>query len=151
MKNTSVSDDTVKQCEKQNIATEDVSMHERSLEDYKNELDIYKKSYCELKDMRMKVKDRPIIQTVESFQKFKENFHKKTKIWAEQDDYRELKTVNEIIEEIYSKWIKTSKKQFKKIADEGLRSVMDEIETLYCNVGYCRENDHEIEIEDIDN
>ena len=27
---------------------------------------------------------------------------------------------------------------------------MDEIETLYTNVGYCRENDYDIEIEDIE-
>ena len=153
MKNTLVSDDTeiVKNCEKQIIATEDVSMHERSLDDYKNELDMYKNSYSEIKGMKMKVKDRPIIQTVEAFQKFKENFHEKTKSWAEEDDYRELKAVNEQFEEIYNKMIKTSKRQFKKMAVEGLKSVMDEIETVYTNVGYCRENDYDIEIEDIDN
>ena len=70
MKNTFVSDDNVKQCENQNISKEDVSMHERSLDDYKKEMDVYKNSFCELKAMKVKVKDKSIIQTVESFQKF---------------------------------------------------------------------------------
>ena len=43
--------------------------------------------------------------------------------------------------------IKAPKKQFKKMADEGVKSAMNEIETLYINLGYCRENDHDIEIE----
>ena len=61
-----------------------------------------------------------------------------------------MKAVKELFEEIYSKLVKTNKKQFKTIADEGLKSAMDEIETLYTNVGYCRENDYDIEIEDIE-
>ena len=64
MKDTFVSDDK-----------EDVSMHEKSKEDYKNELDFYKYSYSELKDIRSKVKDKSMIQTVESFQKFKDKFY----------------------------------------------------------------------------
>ena len=44
---------------------------------------------------------------------------------------------------------KTSKKQFKKIAGESLKSAMDEIEMLYTNVGYSRESEYDVEIEDI--
>ena len=149
MKNTLVSDDTVKQFENQKIATEDVSMHERSLDDYKNELDVYKNSYHELKDMQIKVKDKPIIQTVETYQKFKENFHKNIKPWYESDD-EELKATCEMFDEIYSKLIKTPKKQFKKIAAEGIQSTMNQIELLYTNVGYCRESEYDIETEDIE-
>ena len=149
MKDTFVSDDNVDQCENQNIAKEDVSMHERSLDDYRKEMDVYKNSFYELKDMKMKVNDKPIIQTVESFQKFKENFHEKIKPWEDPDSYIELKAVKELFEEIYSKLIKTSKKQFKKIAGESLKSAMDEIEMLYTNVGYSRESEYDVEIEDI--
>lgn len=55
-----------KNCENKNSATEDVSMHERSKDDYENELDVYKTSFYELKGLRMKLKDMPIMQTVAS-------------------------------------------------------------------------------------
>ena len=129
---------------------EDVSMHERSQEDYKNELDVYKNSYSELKEIKLKVNDKPIIQTVESFQKFKDTFNEKIKPWYEEDDYRGMKQVKEQFEEIYSKFIKAPKKQFKKIANEGLKIAMEDIETMYYNVGNCRENDWDIETEEID-
>ena len=84
-----------------------------------------------------------------SFQKFKENFQINIKPWYEPDDH-ELKAVKELFEEIYSKLIKTSKKQFKKIAVEGIQSAINEIEMLYTNVGICRESEYDIEIEDIE-
>ena len=96
------------------------------------------------------MKDKQIIQTVESFQKFKENFQKEIEPWDDSEDYLELKAVKELFEEIYSKLIKTPKKQFKKIAGENLKSAMEEIEMLYTNVGYARENDYDIEIKDIE-
>ena len=101
------------------------------------------------KDMKMKVKDKPIIETVESFQKFKENFLTNIKPWYEPDDL-ELKAVDELFEEIYSKLIKTPKKQFRKIAVERIQSAMNEIEMLYTNVCYSRESEYDIEVEDIE-
>ena len=91
-----------------------------------------------------------MIQTVQSFQKFKENFHEKIKPWAETDDYRGLKEANEQFEEIYNKLVKASKKQFKKIAVEGIETTMNEISRLYTNVGCCRESEYDIDFEDLD-
>ena len=55
-----------------------------------------------------------------------------------------------MFDEIYSKLIKSPKKQFKKIAVEGIQSAMNQIELLYTNVGYCRESEYDIETEDIE-
>ena len=141
-----------KNCENKNIAAEDVSMHERSKHDYENELNVYKTSFYELKGLRMKLKDMPIMQIVTSFQKFKDNFHEKSKPWVETDDYRELKEANEEFEEIYNKFTKVSnnKKQFKKIASEQIKISMDEIDRIYTLVGSCRESDYDIEVEELD-
>ena len=141
-----------KSCENKNILAEDVSMHERSKEDYEHELNVYKTSFHEIKDLRMKLKDKPIMQTVASFQKFKDNFHEKIKPWVETDDYRDLKETIEDFEEIYDKIAKASnnKKQFKKIASEQIMLVLDEIYRIYSLVSGCRESDHDIEIEELD-
>ena len=141
-----------KNCENKNSATEDVSMHERSKDDYENELDVYKTSFYELKGLRMKLKDMPIMQTVASFQKIKDNFHERSKPWVETDDYRDLKETNEEFEEIYNKFTKVSnnKKQFKKIASEQIKISMDEIDRIYTLVGSCRESDYDIEVEELD-
>ena len=138
-------------CENKNIAVEDVSMHERSKDDYDNELNVYKTSFFELKDMKKKLKDKPIMQTVSSFQKFKDNFQEKSKPWVESDDYRDLKETIEDFEEIYNKLTKASnnKKQFKKIASEQIMLAMDEIYRMYALVGGCRESDYDIEFEEL--
>ena len=127
-------------------------MHERSKHDYENELNVYKTSFYELKGLRTKIKDLPIMQTVASYQKFKDNFHEKSKHWLETDDYRELKEANEEFEEIYNKFTKVSnnKKQFKKIASEQIKISMDEIDRIYTLVGSCRESDYDIEVEELD-
>ena len=143
-----------KNCENKNIVAEDISMHERSKEDYENELNVYKKSFYELKDLRLKLKDKPIMQTVASFQKFKDNFHEKIKPWIETDDYdyRGLKETIEEFEEIYNKLTKasTNKKQFKKIASEQINIVMLEIDRMHTTVGSVREGDYDIELEELD-
>ena len=83
--------------------------------------------------MKKKLKDKPIMQTVSSFQKFKDNFQEKSKPWVESDDYRDLKETIEDFEEIYNKLTKASnnKKQFKKIASEQIMLAMDEIYRMY--------------------
>ena len=139
-------------CENRNIATDDISMHEWSKEDYENELNVYKTSFYELKDLKMKLKDKPIMQIVTSFQKFKDSFHEKIKPWVETDDYRDLKETNEEFDEIYNKFTKASnnKKQFKKIASEQIKLVMNEIDRTYMLVAGCRESDWDIEVEELD-
>jgi len=63
MKDTFVSDDTVNKFENKKTEEDDVSMHERSLDDYRNELDVYKNAFSELNEMKIKVKDKTIINS----------------------------------------------------------------------------------------
>ena len=63
------------------------------------------------------------------------------------NDFKEL---NEQLEEICSKWISTSKKQFKKIAIEDLTKILNEIDRMYTIVCENRKSEYNFPYELVD-
>ena len=130
---------------------QEVIMYERSIEDYDLEVNFYKTNHQHIKELKNKVNEKVIADTIDNFKGFKESFAiKAEKLKLQSKTKNDFKELNEQFEEICSKWISTSKKQFKKIAIGDLTNILNEIDRMYTIVCENRKSEYNIPYELID-
>ena len=128
------------------LEDEAIDMKERTDDDYQHEINVYKDCYTSLKTMQNRLKDKPIVESIESFKNFKTKFvQNSTKYVGIEDE--EVDEMIEQLEVICDKWINTPKKQFKKHALVDLEIIIKEIDKMYVLVCEQRRTEYNVEYE----